>query len=157
MATLAVLAVAACSSIDCPLNNRVYASYKLGGDVASLPCTLTVSTTRTSADGNDTVLLNQATGIDSFALPLSYNHAEDVLFFSFAESDTTEAIVDTVRVAKADEPHFEAVDCNPTFFHTLTAVGYTRHAIDSLVINNPRVTYNDSKPHFLLYLKGNDD
>lgn len=157
MAVLAALTLAACSTIDCPLNNRVYASYKLAGTVTTLTDTLTVSTTRTAADGNDTVLLNQATAIDSFSLPLSYQQAEDVLYFSFAKSDTTDTITDTVRVAKQDLPHFESVDCSPNFFHTLTSVSHTSHAIDSIVINNPKVTYNDTKPHFLLYLKGSND
>ena len=46
-----VMALAACSSIDCPLNNVVYAKYKLKGDVTKLEDYLTVTTKR--ADGND--------------------------------------------------------------------------------------------------------
>lgn len=49
------MALAACSSIDCPLNNVVYAKYKLKGDVTKLEDYLTVTTKR--ADGNDTILL----------------------------------------------------------------------------------------------------
>ena len=34
---LVALVVSACSSVDCPLNNRVYTSYKLAGAVDTLP------------------------------------------------------------------------------------------------------------------------
>ena len=37
--------------------------------------------------------------------------------------------------------------------HTIKGVRTTHHAIDSIKINNDKVTYNDTKPHFLLYLK----
>ena len=52
-----VLALTACSSVDCPLNNVVYAKYKLMGDVTKLSDVLTITTVR--ADGTDTILLNQ--------------------------------------------------------------------------------------------------
>ena len=60
---------------------------------------------------------------------------------------------DTVWVEKQNLPHFESVDCNPAMFHTIKGVRTTHHAIDSIKINNDKVTYNDTKPHFLLYLK----
>lgn len=156
-AVLASLFLAACSSIDCPLNNRVYATFKLAGTVTTLTDSLSVATTRTLADGGDTVLLNKALATDSFTLPLSYAHEADTYFFTLSKTDTALVVVDTVVVVKENQPHFESVDCNPTFFHTLTGVSHTGHAIDSIVINNPKVTYNDTQPHFLLYLKGSDD
>lgn len=148
----------ACSSIDCPLNNRVAARYKLAGNVTTLTGdSLTVSTPRSQAEGDDSVLVNKATDIDSITLPMSYSRAEDVFYFTFTPT-TTEAtaaatVTDTVWVEKQDEPHFEAVDCSPAVFHTVTGVRYTVHAIDSITINNHYVTYNDAKAHFLLYLK----
>ena len=63
---------------------------------------------------------------------------------------------DTVWVEKQNLPHFESVDCNPAMFHTIKGVRTTHHAIDSIKINNDKVTYNDTKPHFLLYLKERD-
>lgn len=152
-AVLACLLLAACSSIDCPLNNRVYATFKLSGTVTTLTDSLSVATTRTLADGSDTVLLNKALATDSFALPLSYTHEADTYYFSLAKVDTALVVNDTVVISKENQPHFESVDCNPTFFHTLTGISHTGHAIDSIVIHNPKVTYNDTQPHFLLYLK----
>lgn len=159
---LAALLLAACSSIDCPLNNRVMATYKWAGDVTTLSQdTLTVSTLRSQSEGDDTVLVNRTIGVDSINLPMSYSRAEDEFFFTFTPvADSTSArtaATDTVWVAKTDEAHFEAVDCSPAVFHTITGVRHTRHAIDSIRINNNQVTYNDAKAHILVYLKADRD
>ena len=64
--------VSACSTIECPLNNRVYTNYVLMGDVTKLTDTLSVSTTR--ADATDSVLLNRVVGIQKFTLPILHRH-----------------------------------------------------------------------------------
>ncbi|MBQ9636285.1 MAG: hypothetical protein IJV36_00110 [Prevotella sp.] len=145
-----MLLLSACSSIDCPLNNRVAVVYKLMGDVAPLVDTLTISTAR--FDQNDTVLLNRAVGVDSFQLPISYNRPEDVLYFRRA-SATGWSATDTVVIEKQDIPHFEAIDCNPSYFHEIKNVRHTRLGIDSIVINQSKVTYDASKSHLLIYFK----
>lgn len=151
---LVALVVSACSSVDCPLNNRVYTSYKLAGAVDTLHDTLTVATPRTIDNaGEDTVLINRLTLTDSLALPMSYQRDEDTFFFTLAQRGTGLQTVDTVWVAKNNEPHFESVDCSPAMFHTITGVRFTRHAIDSIKVNNNKVTYNDAKAHFLIYFK----
>ena len=153
-AAVATLALASCSSIDCPLSNRVYASFRLAGDVATLDDTLTVAIPRTVDNREeDTVLVNRLTQADSLALPLSYSRAEDTYYFKLAEKGTGKETVDTVTVAKENLPHFESVDCNPAMFHTINGVSFTRHAIDSIKVNNNKVTYNDAKAHFLIYFK----
>ena len=58
VATVAVLGLSACSSIDCPLNNRVYASFRLAGDVSTLTDTLTVSTPRTMDNAEEELCAN---------------------------------------------------------------------------------------------------
>ena len=164
-----LLSIAACSSIECPLDNRVYTTYLLAGDITTLTDTLTVSTKRLD-NGIDTVLLNQAVNVDSFELPMSYNSPEVILYFtrSFREPAATETspgtsgsdyivrLTDTVVIAKNDIPHFEAVDCNPAFFHEITDIRYTRHGIDSIAINNSNVTHDSSKKHFHIYFKSRD-
>ena len=50
--------MAACSSIDCPLSNKVQTKYMLKGKVTTLKDTLTISTAR-PAVGSDSVLLNR--------------------------------------------------------------------------------------------------
>lgn len=147
-----LMALAACSSIDCPLNSRVMATYKFGGNSQTLTDSLTVSTTKT--DGEDSVLVNRVIGVDSISLPMSYNHTSDIYYFEFAATDLSRTI-DTVTVTKQDHPHFESVDCNPMIFHTVTAVEHTSHKIDSIKITNNYVTYNTENAHFIIYLKDN--
>lgn len=154
VSAVATLLTAACSSVDCPLNNRVYAKFRFAGTVAQLEDTLTVSTPRTIDNvEEDTVLVNRLTNADSLSLPMSYARNEDMYFFSITQRGTGLQTVDTVWVDKENNPHFESVDCNPAFFHTINGVKFTQHAIDDIKVNNNKVTYNDAKAHFLIYLK----
>lgn len=144
------LLVMSCSSIDCPLNNRVCVIYKLHGDEAPLSDSLTISSNR--IDGNDTVLLNHVVNADSFLIPISYQRHEDVLYFR-RSNNTGLNITDTVVIKKEDVPHFESIDCSPNFFHTIQSVQHTRLGIDSIIINKANVTYDTSKPHLFIYFK----
>ena len=154
VAMIAGLGLSACSSIDCPLNNRTYASFKLAGDVTKLVDTLTVSTPRNIDNPEeDTVLINRLVDTDSLSLPMSYQRTEDVYIFTFVQKDTELKTIDTLWVSKENEPHFESVDCNPVMFHTIKDVRFTQRAIDDIKVNYNKVTYNDAKAHFLIYLK----
>ncbi len=144
-ALLMLLAITACSSVDCPLNNTVYANYKLMGSVTTLPDTLTISTAR--ADGTDSVFINHQVGTDSFSLPMSYGREVDELFVQ------TNSTLDTLWVTKTNTPHFESVDCGVAYFHVITGVRYTRHAIDSIAINHKDVNYDATQQHFHVYFK----
>lgn len=154
VAMTAGLGLSACSSIDCPLNNRTYASFKLAGDVTKLVDTLTVSTPRNIDNPEeDTVLINRLVDTDSLSLPMSYQRTEDIYIFTFVQKDTELNTIDTLWVSKENKPHFESVDCNPVMFHTIKDVRFTQRAIDSIKVNYNKVTYNDAKAHFLIYLK----
>ena len=153
-ALLAVLIMAACSSIDCPLNNAVYTKCRLAGTVTRLTDTLTVSAAR--GEGSDTVLLNRALPVDSFVIPLSYRYETDVLYLDIRPEAGTPTI-DPLTVTKTNEPHFEAVDCPASMFHTLGSVTCTHHRIDSVAINYPKVSYDTSKAHLLIYFKALSD
>lgn len=145
----AILAMVSCSTLDCPLNNTVYTKYKLAGDVKQLTnCYLTVKTKM--KNGEDSILLNQQENADSFNLPMSYANAEDVLYFEVVDAQQR-TFYDTVVVAKEDHPHFESIDCSPSFFHTLTGVKTTHNLIDSLVINHKDVNFDATNTHFLIY------
>jgi len=145
-----LLVLSACSSINCPLNNRVATLYQLAGDVKPLADVLTISTTRTN--GTDSVLLNQVTNVDSFILPVSYNRPQDVLYFERINTRVG-SLIDTVVIEKQDFPHFESIDCNPSYFHVIKRVHHTRLGIDSIVINQENVNYDATKPHLLIYFK----
>ena len=147
--------MAACSSIDCPVDSTVTTLYQIrnsDGTELTLSDTLTVTTAR--SDGKDTIIYNKGIAISEFSLPISYLHPEDVLVFSFDNSNNDSLhVADTVWIKKEDYPHFESVDCNTTYFHTITDVRYTCNYIDSIVINNPKVTYDSQTVHFYLYPK----
>ena len=151
---LAIGLLAACSSIDCPYNNTVYSQYALMRGDTLLPDTLNDTLTIMTArrDGKDTILFNKGVKTTSFSLPMSYTLNEDALFLQL--KDTLGNIVnDTIRVSKTNTPHFESVDCAMSYFHTITAVSTSKHAIDSVVLTNPNVNYDTSLPHFRIYFK----
>ena len=148
---LASLVIFSCSSIDCPVQNTVSVQYEIrdkAGNALSVTDSLTVISER--ADGKY-VSLNSLIGKSAFSLPISYTHPEDVLYFCF--KNTAETVIDTVWIKKDDIPRFESVDCSAAFFHELTNVRHTHHAIDSLVLINTSVTYDVQTVHFYLYPK----
>lgn len=144
-----------CTSIDCPVQNTVFTVYNLM-KADGKPDTMGVDTLwvwTKHSKGRDT-LLNRLCGTSatSFYLPVSYTQPEDVLCFFYADTLGNHKL-DTVRIRKEDYPHFESVDCQASFFHTITGVSTTHQFIDSVVIKNPQVNYDASKAHFYLYLK----
>lgn len=154
---LLVVLMTACSSIDCPVDATVTTQYQIknsDGTEHTLSDTMTVTSVR--SDGKDTILFNKGIGISKFTLPVSYTHPEDVLVFQFDNSNNNLHITDTLWIKKYDYPHFESVDCNTTYFHTITDVKYTCNYIDSIVINNSSVTYDSQTVHLYLYPKSND-
>jgi len=155
MALLAVL-LAACTSIDCPVESMVYTIYDLQKPDGT-PDTLTVDTMSVwihRADGSDTIVYNQLFGPTAYtmSLPISYTQPEDT-FYLLTKDTLGHRWRDTIRVKKDNFPHFESVDCQATYFHRITAVFTTRHLIDSLIINNPDVNYDLHNEHFHLRLK----
>lgn len=147
-----LLSLSACTTIDCPLNSIVQTAYLLQGDVETLLYILTVSTPR--IDENDTVVLNQISAVDSFILPISYTHPVDTFYFD-TQTTTGAQFLDTITITKEDHQHFQSVDCAASYFHTLTKVETTHHAIDSIAIHAHHVTNNIREAHVYLYFKSN--
>lgn len=150
-----VLAVASCTSIDCPVQNTVrtyYALQKADETADTLKDTLTIKSVR--IDRSDTTLLNSCISQSTFSLPIGSANPEDTLYFHFRNHPFS--AVDTVWIKKENIPHFESVDCSASFFHNITAVRCTHHAIDSININTPQVDYDPQTVHFHLYLKSHD-
>ena len=152
-AALATLA-AACSSIDCPVENTVNTVcgfYRADGTADTLKTdTLTVSTTR--RDGNDTVVINRDVNATGCKLPVSSGAAADT--FHIALRDTAGGVsTATMMIDKTDRPQFESVDCKMAFFHTITQVRWTGSAIDSVVIKKQNVDYDASSQHLYIYFK----
>ncbi len=149
-----ILAIGACTNIDCPVENRVITVYNLkkaNGSTDTLKVdTLTVKTR--VADGNDSTLLNRVTGITSYDMNISFTQPEDVFFYTLLDT-LGNTYRDTVYVKKENYPHFESVDCQPAYFHKLTEVRTTHHIIDSIVIKRSTVNYDSKNEHFHIYFK----
>lgn len=143
-----LLLVTACSNIDCPLDNVVRLQCNLYSAETKKSLTLQDILTIQPA-GRDTILLNTATGINSFLLPLKESGGIDTLV-CFLSNDAAQEGVDTLFVTHTARPHFESIDCPACVFHTLTGVRFTSHAIaempltiDSVSLVNPSVNYDD--------------
>lgn len=142
-----MVGLSACSNIDCPLDNVV--SLRCNLYDASTQSALTLSDVLSvTPAGRDTLLLNQATGIKSFLLPLKEAGTQDTLLLHFANAQGA-VQVDTLFVNHTPQPHFESLDCPSSVFHTLNAVrvsaqGSANSAIvDSVSLVRPIVNYDD--------------
>ena len=158
-----VAVITSCSSIDCKLNGSVYCRYQLKdqylNDVAfAYPLTVTLCDT----DSGDIVVINNESNASAIDLPMSHGNATDVLKFTITVTDTivTEDTVyyvttphtDIIRITKTNEPYFESIDCAPRYNHTIEAVQSSHNFIDSLVINNKKVTNDASKENIYIFL-----
>ncbi len=156
-AAVCIALLAACSSINCPINNRVYTKYSLRtpeGKVDTLRMNCTVSTNRT--DGSDSVIINRDTLMVAMMLPISNANPSDTFFVELSSEALAFSSLDTIVVSKEDFMHFEAPECAASYFHNITGVTTTHHAIDSVTIKTPGVTYDTSKNHFYIYFTPRD-
>ena len=141
-----LVVLTACTSIDCPLNNLVKVNLIMKNGNETLSDTLTITAIRTSSD----TIINRGVNISSLAVPVSYTQEEDLLQITL--NDTLgNTYKDTLTIRKTNQIHFEAVDCPPNYFHTLTGITTTRHAIDSVVIKNPQIDYDSKKENIYIY------
>ena len=142
-----MVGLSACSNIDCPLDNVVSLQCNLYDASTQSALTLSDVLSVTPA-GRDTLLLNQATGIKSFLLPLKEAGTQDTLLLHFANAQGA-VQVDTLFVNHTPQPHFESLDCPSSGFHTLNSVrvsaqGSANSAIvDSVSLVRPIVNYDD--------------
>lgn len=137
-----------CSNIDCPLDNVVRMQCNLYLKSPQSAYTLNDELTITPA-GRDTVLLNKASGIKSFLLPLKEGETKDTLLLHWANADGLTA-TDTLFVDHTLQPHFESLDCPSSVFHTITSVRATSHSlsempftVDSVSVVRTLVNYDD--------------
>ena len=141
--------VTQCSEVDCPLNNVVavqYGLYHTDGTAVTLIDTLTIR-----AVGTDSVLLNKGQGISSFLLPVHYTADKDSLLLRFSDEEG-DVLTDTICLCHTNEAHFESMDCPLCYFHTLTSVTTTAHAIERVELVSPQVNY-DTQENIRIYLR----
>ena len=152
IALIALTAMTACTSIDCPVENNVATLYKLqkaDGTQDTLHDTLTVLTRL--ARGVDTVILNKSVETTSFQLPISYTNAADT--FTFVRKSDTRELTDTVWIEKTNLTQFESVDCKLVYFHDVTSLRHTRNGIDSISVKKGRIDYDSNTENFHIYFK----
>ena len=152
--------MAGCVSLDCPVNNVVNVVYALQKPDGT-PDTLVVDTMwvwAVRSDLTDTILVNRLCGTKATKFAIIPSHTQPTDMVCLEVVDTCKATpqhewMDTIRLTKIDQQHFEGVDCKPNYFHTLTGVTSTHHLIDTVIINKTDVSYDTSTPHLLLRLK----
>jgi len=137
--------VAACTSINCPLNNTVAAVWRFS---ATLDGSLTVSANL--HDGGDTVLINAQSSTDSLKMPMSYASEADTFTLTYAEGDSV-LLADRLIIKKTDTQHFESIECSPSVFHHIDGVEFDGVFIDSVSIRNPNVTYNTVSANIIIH------
>lgn len=150
-----------CAEINCPLDNIVVMTcglYSAEQKTAyALNDTLTVM-----AAGLDSVLLNRAIAIQSFALPVRQSVTTDTLLLRFS-NQRGQVATDSLFVDHSNQPHFESIDCPPSVFHTLKGARWTSHAlsempltIDSVALSRPLVNYDDVE-NLKIYLRSTSE
>ena len=139
--------LASCSNIDCPLDNVVSLQCNLYDADTKSSVSLTDELTITPA-GRDTVLLNKATNVNYFLLPLKSVGTRDTLLLHFSDAEG-QTQTDTLFVNHTPQPHFESLDCPTSMFHTLTSTSVSpqstasRAVVDSVSLVRTIVNYDD--------------
>lgn len=133
-----LLALTACDTVDCSLNNTVlcYLSFYNGkGDKVEITDTLTIT-----AYGTDKTLYNRGSKKADVAIPLSYYNDEDTLTLSVTGKDgTTQA---EIVIGKTNTQHFESPDCPVNMFHDIQySYVFSGRFIDSVVVVKPSINY----------------
>ena len=132
------LALSACSSIDCPLDNQVEMTLAFydANTLKSLALPDTLSIYGLNA-GSEQLLYNRGIAVKTVKLTLRF-------------TSPTQTATDTLWVAHESQPHFEALDCPASTFHTLRALRWKGHdlnllplTVDSAAISHSNVRYED--------------
>ena len=149
--------VSGCSNIECPLDNIVVMTCGLYSadthEHLKLQETLDVLPL-----GKDTVLLNCASNITDFMLPLRQAADADTFLLRFT-GRTGQVSTDTLIVFHTNTPHYESIECPATVFHTLTDVKWKHQegtdfplSIDSVALVRTVVNYDDVE-NLRIYLR----
>ncbi len=156
-ASIIALGVAGCSSIDCNIEGRVMCHYAIqdaeGGQV-SLAYPMSITFHRVAMD-NDTVYINKMSNVVSFDLPMSYDAETDEIAMTLHLTET-DSVTDVLRITKSNTAQFESVDCAPRYHHQIQDVSSTHNFIDTVIINNPKVSNDASVTNLHIRLRNSD-
>ena len=165
---LAVILMTACSSIDCQLNGSVYCTYQLKNQYGEdMQFTAPLTVTLCETEKGDSVIIYSENNVSSFDVPMSYDAYTDMIMLTLTLTDTihstteegkdttyyeTRPLNDVIRISKTNEPYFESIDCAARYNHTIENVQSSNNFIDSLVINDVKVTNDASKENIYIYI-----
>ena len=153
---------ASCDNVSCPLNNTVesvygfYASARtsdgefVAGKGISVGDTITIT-----ALGPDTVLANKLINKSGVSLPLSFYGQVDVLQFKYTDQENRSAF-DTLWVEKQNQHHWDDPSCPVHIWHTINAVRFSRHLIDTVIVSNRDINY-DGLENIQIYFRTSTD
>lgn len=156
LAVIVVMAMTACSSVDCSVGGVTACAWKMytaEGDEITPSRTVSFYAQRV-ASGNyarrDTLLANRIKTDASISLPMSHGLAADTMHLLLHDIDGVIVDAAEVVVSKLNTPVYESIDCDARFSHTIThidfdgatidGISYAGDFIDSISIINPNVT-----------------
>lgn len=148
--------VTSCSSIDCSLEGRILCHYAFVGaedEAAKLKYPLTVTLLRKKVD-TDSVYINQQTDVTKIDVPMSYISDTDSIALTLTIDENT-SVSDTLVLSKSNEAVFESVDCPARYCHNVSYVSSTHNFIDTLIINNPKVSNDASVKNIIIRVRTN--
>ena len=144
----AISLVISCSEEeDCSATSRPMTQcylYKMSNGTA-LKDTLDSLTIK--ALGTDSVIINNQKKVHDILLPLKYADEATILVFHYSKT-----LRDTVRIYHTNTPYFVSMDCGYQMKQKIDSVSYSKHAIDSIHINNPQAG-TDGKENLKLFYK----
>lgn len=101
------------------------------------PDTLTVSL---MVNGKDSIVVNKILNATDLQLPMSYNNERDTLIFHY-----TGKFTDTLYIDHENIPFYISMECGTVMYHKLTGIKYTNSFIDSAVIANDYIKFENNE------------
>ena len=129
---------------ECSLNNVAYnriGFYTVNESGVSeqyaLPEILTV---KMMINGRDSIVVNHIQGATGLSLPVSYAKECDTVIFNYEEKTT-----DTLYVQHTNIPIYQSMECGVIMNHTLMGLRNTESLIDSTVITDVNVNFENNE------------
>ncbi len=131
-----------CSATSRPMTNCYLYKMNNGTVLNDTLDSLTIT-----ASGTDSVIINNQKKVHDLSLPLRYTDETTVLIFHYSKT-----LTDTVRIYHTNTPYFVSMDCGYQMKQKIDSISCSKHAIDSIKINNSQAG-TDGKENIKLFYK----
>lgn len=152
LAGIAILLIA-CEEDPCSLTTQSVARFDFRDSQTRQGVTLTQGATVTGI----------ATIADTLNVDTVFNQAKNYMSvpLSFTDKTTyvihyTELMRDTIRVTHNNFPYVSNIECGAVMHYQIEGLSYTTNALDSVTIQNPLIT-NEETTNFYIYFRTTDD